>query len=106
MIVIMKTQKKQWENNIHISKDKQSPLIVYKQIGNAFQPFMKMYKITKLFSKNVRKKIHSNISEITQKSQKSTSKIYFFFEPRSNFGFWKIKQSDFQTTKNHSTNGY
>ena len=56
MIVIMKTQKKQWENNIHISKDKQSPMIVYKQIGNAFQPFMKMYKITKLFSKNVRKK--------------------------------------------------
>ena len=36
-------------------------------------------KKTKLFSKNLRKKYYYKISEITQKSQKSTSNFFFFF---------------------------
>ena len=40
-----------------------------------------------LFLKNVRKKCYSKISEITKKSQKSTSNFQFFFlDQGQNFG--------------------
>ena len=43
-------------------------------------------KKTKLFPKNLRKNYYCKISEITQKSQKSTSNFHFFLDQGQNFG--------------------
>ena len=61
---------------------------------NVPQSKILVLKKTKLFSKNVRKIFYCKISEITQKSQKSTSNFHFFFGPRSKF--WNKKLSYFQ----------
>ena len=66
---------------MHIFK-KKLEMIMYKHMGYIQQMVADClldFGKKKLFLKNGRKKIHYNISEITQKSQKSTSKITLFF---------------------------